>query len=75
MPTDRYMTRRELVGFLNEHGYPISISTITKLCMPSRGEGPKAEGRWGGRDLYRPDRALAWAHARFKNQGRAVTAQ
>jgi hypothetical protein len=67
MATDRYLTRKELVEFLNEHGFPISVSTIAKLSMPSCGEGPKPEGCWGGRHLYRPDRALAWARARFKN--------
>ena len=66
MPSDRILTRRELAEFLNSHGYPISVSTIAKLSMPSRGEGPKPEGCWGGRHLYRPDRALAWARARFK---------
>jgi hypothetical protein len=67
MPSDRYLTRRELVDFLKSHGFPISVSTIAKLSMPSRGEGPKAEGCWGGRHLYRPERALAWARARFKS--------
>src|SRR5262245_45125702 len=45
-PTDRFLTRRQLVGFLNEHGYPASLSTIAKLSMPSRREGPPSEGVW-----------------------------
>jgi hypothetical protein len=69
VPKDRYsyLTRRELVEYLNSRGFPISISTLHKLSMPSRGEGPEPAGCWGGRHLYRPDRALAWARARFKN--------
>jgi hypothetical protein len=67
MHKDRYLTRKELVEFLREHGYPLSHSTLAKLSMPSRGEGPKPEGCWGGRHLYRPDRVLAWARARFKH--------
>jgi hypothetical protein len=65
--TDRYLTRKEVVEFLREHGYPVSFSTFTKLSMPSRGEGPKPEGCWGGRHLYRPAHVLAWAKARFKS--------
>jgi hypothetical protein len=44
---ERYLTRREAVELLQEHGYPISYSTLTKLSMPSRGEGPISEGCWG----------------------------
>jgi len=65
--SERLLTRREAVVFLNRHGFPISLSTIAKMSMPSRGEGPRAEGRWGGRDLYRPDRLLLWARARLRN--------
>jgi hypothetical protein len=73
MSADRYLTRQELVEFLNGHGFPISKSTIAKLSMPSRGsnDGPTPEGRWGNRDLYRADRALAWAKARFKMRANA----
>jgi hypothetical protein len=65
-PDERLQTRRELASFLTENGYPTSPSTLAKLCMPSRDEGPPSEGRWGNRDLYRPDRALAWAKRRFR---------
>jgi hypothetical protein len=66
--SDRYLTRRELPAFLGEHGYPISRSTIDKLSMPARGEndGPPAEGCWGNRHLYKPERVLQWARRRFK---------
>jgi hypothetical protein len=66
MSADRYLTRREVVEFLREQGYPLSLSTLAKLSMPSRGEGPQPAGRWGGRDLYQRQHVLTWARARFK---------
>jgi hypothetical protein len=63
---DRYLTRRELVEFLRDHGFPISHSTLAKLSMPARGEGPPASGFWGNRALYEPEKALAWAKKRFR---------
>ncbi len=69
---DQYLTRRKLVDFLNEHGYPISFSTLAKLCMPSRDEGPPLAGRWGGRDFYDRGKALAWAKSRFRMASRAA---
>jgi hypothetical protein len=76
VPTDRYLTRRELVEFLNSHGYPISVSTLARLSMPSRGEGPKPEGRWGagictGLIGYSPGRAIA--SAQLNRRCRAVS--
>jgi hypothetical protein len=41
------MTRRQLVEFLNENGYPISIDTLNRYCMPSLAIGPEAKGAWG----------------------------
>jgi hypothetical protein len=66
------MTRRQLVKFLNKNGYPITISTLNKLSMPSRGVGPEPEGRWGrGRKhLYDSGKALRWAQARFRSLAR-----
>jgi len=68
-PAERFLTRRQLVAFLNERGYPASLSTIAKLSMPSRGEGPPSEGFWGNRVLYGPDKALRWARARLRLPG------
>ena len=31
-----FLTRPQLVRFLNKHGFPITFSTITKLCAPAR---------------------------------------
>jgi hypothetical protein len=71
---ERYLTRRELAGFLTEHGYPISKSTLDKLAMPSRGEGPPHAGFWGNRALYDPDKSLAWARRRFRSNWRSAAA-
>jgi hypothetical protein len=55
-----YLTRRELAKFLTERGFPMSKSTLDKLAMPSRNEGPPHVGFWGNRALYDPERALAF---------------
>jgi hypothetical protein len=72
MPAKKYLTRRELVGFLNKRGYPISLSTFGKLAMPSRNQGPPLAGRWGRCDFYDPGKALAWAQSRFRMTGRTA---
>ena len=59
------LTRRELAGYLGQHGYPISKHTVNKLC--ARDEGPPAAGIWGGQFLYDPAKALAWARTRFRS--------
>jgi hypothetical protein len=71
-PAERYLTRHQVVELLNESGYPISFSTLTKLCMPSRNEGPPSVGRWANRDLYEPSKVLAWAKARFRYTAHAA---
>jgi hypothetical protein len=65
-----YLTRRELAKFLTERGFPISKSTLDKLAMPSRDEGPPHAGFWGNRALYDPDKSLAWARKRFRSNWR-----
>jgi hypothetical protein len=69
---ERFLTRRELAAFLTEHGFPISRSTLEKLSMPKRAEGPPAVGFWGNRALYDPDRALIWARKRFRTNWRGA---
>lgn len=69
-----YLTRVELAEFLTECGFPISASTLAKLNMPSRGEGPPHAGFWGNRALYDPERALAWAKKRFRTNWRSAAA-
>lgn len=70
----RYLTRRQLTEFLTENGYPIALSTLDKLAMPSRGEGPPPAGFWGNRALYDPNKALAWAKNRFRKSWRGKAA-
>jgi hypothetical protein len=65
-----YLTRRQLAQFLTEHGFPISKSTLDKLAMPSRDEGPAHVGFWGNRALYDPAKALTWAKKRFRESWR-----
>jgi hypothetical protein len=61
-----HLTRHELAEFLTHRGFPITKSTLDKLAMPSRGEGPPTSGVWSGRALYDPRKALAWARNRFR---------
>jgi hypothetical protein len=70
----RKRTRRELVPFLLEHGYPTSFNTLNRLA--SLGEGPPVAGRWGSRDLYDDGPVLEWAEERAKRalETRAGTA-
>jgi hypothetical protein len=69
---ERYLTRGELAEYLTQHGLPISKSTLDKLAMPSRGEGPPHVGFWGNRVLYDPAKALAWAKRRFQTNWRSA---
>lgn len=66
----RYLTRDELFELLRQHGFPIGRSTLNKLCMPSKYEGPPIAAMWPGarndRPLYTADEGLAWAVARLK---------
>jgi hypothetical protein len=61
-----YLTRSNLAKFLTNNGYPVSPSTLAKLCAPARGEGPPAAGVWLGRPFYDPAKGLAWARSRFR---------
>ena len=67
---ERYLTRRQVVEFLADHGYPLSWSTLSKLAM--RDEGPPLAGVWGNRFLYEPSKVLAWARSRFRATARAA---
>jgi hypothetical protein len=72
--TKRRLTRPQLAEFLSERGYPISYSTLEKLCIPSAGKGPPDCGKWGKRPLYCPDEAIAWAEARLRPADQQATA-
>jgi hypothetical protein len=70
----RLMTRTELCAFLNAEGFPLGASTLDKLCMPSRGEGPEIACFWGNRPLYEPERGLEWARSRLSQTRKRRTA-
>lgn len=55
------MTREQLSKALTEHGYPLSVSSLSTFA--SRGGGPKYR-KFGNRALYSLPTALAWARAR-----------
>jgi hypothetical protein len=60
--TGAYRTRREAASYLQSRGYPISYSTLTKVC--ALGEGPEPAKWWGARPLYTDQGLDAWAEAR-----------
>jgi hypothetical protein len=60
-----YLTRRELVEYLHANGYPISLSSLNRLCAPRYAQGPPMAGVWGGQAFYAPAQAIEWARARF----------
>jgi hypothetical protein len=65
-PSEKLLTRRDLASYLAERGFPISVSTLAKMAMPSSGrQGPPIEAAWGNRFLYDPGKALKWAKTRF----------
>ena len=59
-----YRTRHEAAEYLQSRGYPISFSTLTKLC--ALGEGPEPAAWWGSRPLYTDPMLDAWAEARSR---------
>jgi hypothetical protein len=65
MNIPRRMTRAQIGAHIRAHGFPISDSTMDKLCAPATDAGPPVAGWWGRRPLYDPDVALAWAEARI----------
>ena len=58
-----FWTRRQLVEELNKRGLPIGKGQLDKLIWS--GEGPETAGRWGNRDVFQPERAIAWAISRI----------
>ena len=60
------MTRRQLVEYLREQGFPVTLHAMNKFCAPARGEGPPVAAFWGRIQLYEPARGLEWAEARLR---------
>ena len=59
-----FLTRKQLLLFLNSEGIPIGKSTLDKLC--ALGQGPPVAAWWGRLGLHRPAQSLAWAMARLR---------
>jgi hypothetical protein len=59
-----FMTRKEAADYLRSREYPLSFSTLTKLC--ALGEGPPPAIMWGKRPLYTDPMLDAWAEARSR---------
>jgi hypothetical protein len=66
-----YRTRQEAASYLRSRGYPLSFSTLTKLC--ALGEGPAPAAWWGSRPLYTDAMLDTWAEARCR-RGRSSKA-
>ena len=62
------VTRRELAQLLTALGFPIKKSTLDKLSMRERGEGPPSKGTWGNREIYDPRKGISWAEQRFRRK-------
>jgi hypothetical protein len=60
----KYLTRRKGAEFLQEHGYPLSLSHLNKLAHLH--QGPPIAGYWGRYALYDPDTLLEWAESRVR---------
>ena len=60
------LTQRQLRHGLNVRGYVMSASYFSKICLPSRNEGPPIAKQWGKRPLYLLEDGLAWAEGRCR---------
>jgi hypothetical protein len=65
-----FLTRRQLIVFLTDNGFPIGKGTIDRLCSPAIGAGPPVAHWFGNRALYDPAAALEWARSRLRSQQR-----
>jgi hypothetical protein len=60
----RKLRRKDLPPVLNAAGFPISASTLAKLCSPAINAGPPISYWWGRYPIYDDEEALEWARAR-----------
>jgi hypothetical protein len=68
------LTREQLRHELNARGYVMSASYFSKICLPSRNEGPPVAKQWGKRPLYDLEAGLAWAEGRCKTASASTAA-
>jgi len=64
------LTRDQAAVYLSMNGFPITLSTLEKLCAPAIDDGPPVAAWWGRRPLYDPAQCLAWARARLSSAPR-----
>jgi hypothetical protein len=57
------LTTEQVVRFLNESGFPISVPYFRKISAPAVNAGPPFTW-WGGVKLYSPSLTLKWAQER-----------
>jgi hypothetical protein len=65
-----YRVRREASEYLQSRGFPVSFSTLNKLC--ALGEGPEPAVWWGSRPLYTDPTLDAWAEARSRTHAKTT---
>jgi hypothetical protein len=58
-----FITRPQVAKYLSSIGLPLGKSMLDKIIW--RGEGPPAAGRWGKRDVFRPDEVREWAMKKY----------
>jgi hypothetical protein len=66
MNVAKHYTRKQLVDFLRDAGYPVTIHAMNKYCSPAIDKGPKPVAYWGRLPLYDPADALQWAERRLR---------
>lgn len=66
----KYLTRPEAAAFLNDHGFPVSKTTLGKYATV--GGGPDYQ-IFGYRALYTPDELLRWAKGKLKEPRRSTS--
>jgi hypothetical protein len=65
MDGDRYLFVNDIPSFLKEHtGLRLGMSTIKRMTSPGDGSGPKPDGFWGRRPVFKTATVLEWALAR-----------
>jgi hypothetical protein len=69
----RHYTRKELGAELRKRGFPISDSTLNKLCAPAINRGPPVAGWFGIFALYNLEDGIAWAEARLRPERAALS--
>jgi len=62
----------ELAKFLTNNNFPIKKNTLDR--WHSRGRGVPIHGRWGGKCLFSPADALAWAKQQMYGAGKTAKA-